>query len=39
MLKVVIMIIKLDKIRDVIGFGGKKINEIIDEIGVKLDIE
>ncbi|HDN3445876.1 polyribonucleotide nucleotidyltransferase [Staphylococcus aureus] len=37
--KVVTMIIKPDKIRDVIGPGGKKINEIIDETGVKLDIE
>ncbi len=33
------MTIKPDKIRDVIGPGGKKINEIIDETGVKLDIE
>lgn len=33
------MSINLDKIWDVIGLGGKKINEIIDEIGVKLDIE
>lgn len=38
-LKVVTMTIKPDKIRDVIGPGGKKINEIIDETGVKLDIE
>ncbi|EOB8942487.1 polyribonucleotide nucleotidyltransferase [Staphylococcus aureus] len=37
--KVVTMAIKPDKIRDVIGPGGKKINEIIDETGVKLDIE
>ncbi|WP_271396740.1 polyribonucleotide nucleotidyltransferase [Salinicoccus roseus] len=37
--KVEIMHIKPDKIRDVIGPGGKKINEIIDETGVKLDIE
>ncbi len=37
--KVVPMSIKPDKIRDVIGPGGKKINEIIDETGVKLDIE
>ncbi len=37
--KVVTMTIKPDKIRDVIGPGGKKINEIIDETGVKLDIE
>ena len=33
------MSINPDKIRDVIGPGGKKINEIIDETGVKLDIE
>lgn len=37
--KVETMTIKPDKIRDVIGPGGKKINEIIDETGVKLDIE
>ncbi|MGX0915180.1 polyribonucleotide nucleotidyltransferase [Staphylococcus hominis] len=37
--KVEIMHIKSEKIRDVIGPGGKKINEIIDETGVKLDIE
>lgn len=37
--KIEIMHIKPDKIRDVIGPGGKKINEIIDETGVKLDIE
>lgn len=37
--KAVTMTIKPDKIRDVIGPGGKKINEIIDETGVKLDIE
>ncbi|PTE68885.1 polyribonucleotide nucleotidyltransferase [Staphylococcus devriesei] len=37
--KVEIMTIKPAKIRDVIGPGGKKINEIIDETGVKLDIE
>ncbi len=37
--KVEVMHIKPDKIRDVIGPGGKKINEIIDETGVKLDIE
>ncbi|MCU7258064.1 polyribonucleotide nucleotidyltransferase, partial [Pseudomonas aeruginosa] len=37
--KVVTMNIKPEKIRDVIGPGGKKINEIIDETGVKLDIE
>ena len=28
-----------DKIRDVIGSGGKTINKIIDETGVKIDIE
>ena len=37
--KVEIIHINPDKIRDVIGPGGKKINEIIDETGVKLDIE
>lgn len=37
--KVETMHIKPEKIRDVIGPGGKKINEIIDETGVKLDIE
>lgn len=37
--KIEIMHIKAAKIRDVIGPGGKKINEIIDETGVKLDIE
>lgn len=37
--KVVTMQIKPEKIRDVIGPGGKKINEIIDATGVKLDIE
>ncbi|WP_105979650.1 polyribonucleotide nucleotidyltransferase [Staphylococcus simulans] len=37
--KVETMTIKPDKIRDVIGPGGKRINEIIDETGVKLDIE
>lgn len=37
--KIEIMHIKPDKIRDVIGPSGKKINEIIDETGVKLDIE
>ncbi len=33
------MQIKVDKIRDVIGPGGKMINKIIDETGVKIDIE
>ena len=31
--------IKVDKIRDVIGPGGKMINKIISETGVKIDIE
>ncbi len=33
------MHIKVDKIRDVIGPGGKQINEIIEKTGVKIDIE
>lgn len=37
--KIEVMHIKPAKIRDVIGPGGKKINEIIDATGVKLDIE
>ncbi|MCE4957236.1 polyribonucleotide nucleotidyltransferase [Macrococcoides caseolyticum] len=37
--KIKIIKINPDKIRDVIGPGGKKINEIIDATGVKLDIE
>ncbi len=37
--KIVIMKINPDKIRDVIGAGGKIINKIIDETGVKIDIE
>lgn len=37
--KIKIIHINPDKIRDVIGPGGKKINEIIDATGVKLDIE
>ncbi|SFI52316.1 polyribonucleotide nucleotidyltransferase [Paenibacillus sp. UNC496MF] len=37
--KIVIMKINPDKIRDVIGSGGKIINKIIDETGVKIDIE
>ncbi|MBW7453400.1 polyribonucleotide nucleotidyltransferase [Paenibacillus sepulcri] len=37
--KIVIMNIHPDKIRDVIGAGGKVINKIIDETGVKIDIE
>ncbi len=31
--------IKVDKIKDVIGPGGKMINKIIDQTGVKIDIE
>ncbi len=31
--------IKVDKIREVIGPGGKVINKIIDQTGVKIDIE
>lgn len=30
--------ISVDKIKDVIGPGGKMINKIIDETGVKIDI-
>ncbi|GGJ22550.1 polyribonucleotide nucleotidyltransferase [Paenibacillus hunanensis] len=37
--KIVIININPDKIRDVIGPGGKVINKIIDETGVKIDIE
>lgn len=37
--KIIKMNIKPDKIRDVIGAGGKVINKIIDETGVKIDIE
>ncbi len=37
--KIVKMMINPDKIRDVIGPGGKMINKIIDETGVKIDIE
>lgn len=36
--KIITMEIKPDKIRDVIGAGGKVINKIIDETGVKIDI-
>ncbi len=36
---VIIMHINPDKIRDVIGTGGKVINKIIEETGVKIDIE
>jgi polyribonucleotide nucleotidyltransferase len=37
--KIIKMMIKPDKIRDVIGSGGKVINKIIEETGVKIDIE
>lgn len=37
--KIVTMRIHPDKIRDVIGSGGKVINKIIEETGVKIDIE
>jgi polyribonucleotide nucleotidyltransferase len=37
--QIIILQIDPDKIRDVIGSGGKVINKIIDETGVKIDIE
>ncbi|MCV4232107.1 polyribonucleotide nucleotidyltransferase [Virgibacillus sp. LDC1] len=37
--KIITMQINPDKIRDVIGAGGKIINKIIEETGVKIDIE
>lgn len=37
--KIITFSIKPDKIKDVIGSGGKVINKIIDETGVKIDIE
>jgi polyribonucleotide nucleotidyltransferase len=37
--KIIKMTIRPDKIRDVIGAGGKVINKIIEETGVKIDIE
>ena len=37
--KILTMHIKPEKIRDVIGPSGKQINQIIDETGVKIDIE
>src|SRR5699024_8403543 len=37
--KIISFKINPDKIRDVIGPSGKQINQIIDETGVKIDIE
>ncbi|HLQ95287.1 MAG TPA: polyribonucleotide nucleotidyltransferase [Pseudogracilibacillus sp.] len=37
--KIITMKIKEEKIKDVIGPGGKRINEIIEDTGVKIDIE
>ena len=37
--KIITFTIHPDKIKDVIGSGGKTINKIIDETGVKIDIE
>ncbi|MBO5394931.1 MAG: polyribonucleotide nucleotidyltransferase, partial [Clostridia bacterium] len=37
--KIITMKIDPDFIKDVIGYGGKTINKIIDETGVKIDIE
>lgn len=37
--KIITLVIPVDKIRDVIGSGGKTINKIINETGVKMDIE
>lgn len=37
--KILTMSINPDKIRDVIGAGGKVVNKIIEETGVKIDIE
>ena len=37
--KIINITINPDKIRDVIGTGGKVINKIIEETGVKIDIE
>ena len=37
--KIISMKIDVEKIKDVIGSGGKTINKIIDETGVKIDIE
>ena len=37
--KIISIQIDIDKIKDVIGSGGKTINKIIEETGVKIDIE
>ena len=37
--KIMMANISVDKIKDVIGPGGKMINKIIDETGVKIDIK
>lgn len=37
--RIVVLKIPVDKIREVIGPGGKMVNKIIDETGVKIDIE
>ncbi len=37
--RIITMEVDLDKIRDIIGPGGKMINKIIDATGVKIDIE
>ena len=37
--KIITTRIKVDKIKDVIGTGGKTINKIIEKTGVKIDIE
>lgn len=37
--KIITLTIPVDKIRDVIGTGGKTINKIITETGVKMDVE
>jgi polyribonucleotide nucleotidyltransferase len=37
--KITVMTIPVDKIRDVIGSGGKTINKIISQTGVKMDVE
>lgn len=37
--KIITLTVPVDKIRDVIGSGGKTINKIISETGVKMDVE